>query len=132
LRLHQIQRHINMLIPQRVCANSNGTCPPQRGMQPLGIEIISSSPRHLTTLNFFYLHLFFQPLCNLHNEIAFFFILLQICMQNTSICIIQPHAYNCNTSLLQWQKFFVTNCHTKHLGIYDWIHANLKHIRKNL
>ncbi len=51
LRLHQIQRHINLLIPQRVCANSNSTCPPQRGMQPS--ETISSTLEHFTTLNSF-------------------------------------------------------------------------------
>jgi hypothetical protein len=30
------------------------------------------------------------------------------------------------------KKKIVTNYQTKHIGIYDSIHANLKHIRKNL
>jgi len=42
-----------MLIPQRVCANSNNTCQPQRGMQPLGIETTSCTLGHLHTLKSF-------------------------------------------------------------------------------
>ncbi len=44
------------------------------------------TPYHFWIL--FYFHSLSHPLGNLHNEIAFFFILLLICMQNTSICII--------------------------------------------
>ncbi len=75
-----------------------------------------------------------NPLAICIMKLHFFFILLLICMQNTSICIIQPHVYNCKTSLFQWQKKIkiVINYNTKHHGIYDWIHANFKHIIKNL
>jgi hypothetical protein len=39
-----------------------------------------------------------------------------------------------NVKLLYYngKKKIITNCQTKHLGIYDWIHVNLKHTRKNL
>jgi len=30
------------------------------------------------------------------------------------------------------KKKIVTNYHTKHLGIYYWIHINLKHTKKKL
>jgi hypothetical protein len=52
-KLHQIQWHINLLTHQEVCANSNSTFPPQRGIWPLGIETISRTPWHLTILNYF-------------------------------------------------------------------------------
>jgi hypothetical protein len=52
-KLHQIQWHINLLTHQEVCANSNSTFPPQRGIWPLGIETISGTPWHLTILNYF-------------------------------------------------------------------------------
>jgi hypothetical protein len=41
-----------MLTHQEVCAYSNITYPLQRAMQPLGIETISSIPRHLTISNY--------------------------------------------------------------------------------
>jgi hypothetical protein len=48
--INQIQWHINLLTHHEVCANSNTTCPPQRGMQQLRIELISSTLGHLTIL----------------------------------------------------------------------------------
>ncbi len=53
LRLNQIWWHINLLTHQKVCVNSNTTYPPQRSMQPLGIETISSTLGRLIILNFF-------------------------------------------------------------------------------
>ncbi len=127
MRLHQIKRHINMLIPQRICANSNSTCPPQRGMQPLGIE---TTPWHLTPLNSFLFSfafstpwqlaqwncILFHSTTNLHTK----------CFN-----LIQPWAYNHKTFLLQWQK---KNCHQlSHQTPWNlWlIHVNLKRTRKN-
>ncbi len=47
-KFNQIQSHINLLIHQELCVNSNTTCSPQRGMRPFGIETIWSSPWHIT------------------------------------------------------------------------------------
>jgi hypothetical protein len=65
-------------------------------------------PRTPYHFKLFYFHSLSQPFGNSLHEIAFFFILLLICIQNTLICIIQPCACNCKTFLFQWQK---ENCH---------------------
>jgi hypothetical protein len=104
-KLNQIQSHINLLIHQEVCVNSNTTCSPQRGMHPFGIETIWDSPWHITIWSFFIIFIHsFNPL---HNEIAFFPPLLLICMLNISICILctricylQPFFLNCVLTLV--------------------------------
>ncbi len=116
MRLNQIQWHINLLTHQEVCANWNTTCPPQRGMWPLGIETILSTPWHLTILNSFLFSFIlsspwqlaqwncmpFPFITNLHAKCLNLHYLHEYFIVVSSI--LQPGACNRKTSLLQWQK----------------------------
>ncbi len=120
MKLNQIQFHINLLIHQEVCANSNTSYPPQRGMQPLGIETISCTLKHLTILNFFKFSftlstpwqlaqwncILFHSTTNLHAKYFNLHYLHGHFIVASSI--FQPRAYNRKTFLLQWQK---ENCY---------------------
>jgi hypothetical protein len=61
-------------------------------------------------------------------------------MINTSICILSTHIglnhfYLYHVFLIiklffhNGKKKIEMNCHTKHIGIHDWIYVNLKHTR---
>jgi hypothetical protein len=80
--------------------------------------------------------------CHLYNQIALFPLLLLICMIYTLICILSTrttylHPFDLyhmfaiiKLLFYNGKKKIDRNCHTKHLGIYDWIYVNFKHTRR--
>ncbi len=131
-----------MLTHQEVCANSNTTCPPQRGMWQLRIEIISSTPKHLSILNsFIFSFVLLTPLQLVQWNCILFHSTTNLHAKYLNLHYLHGYFlvafFNCVLAIVKslysnGKKKIVTNCHTKHIGIYDWIHVNLKHTKKNL
>ncbi len=151
MELNPIRWHINLLTHQKVCANPNTTCSPLTSMCPLRIETIWNIANdtlhclyHLMLFSLFMLSLnllHLGPFLLLVQSNCILPPLLLICMIYISICIyatfttylhpfylyhmfviVKPLFYNGKTKI-------DTKCHTKHLGMYDWININFKHTR---
>ncbi len=139
-----------MLTHQEVCANPNTTCSPPRGMCPLGIDTIWDNRWHFTLfIPFnvgFYFHALLQPLASrpflllVHSNCIcprlqlICIIYTSICIYSTLIACLHPfylyHVFVIVKLLCcNGKKKIDTKCHTKNLGIYDWIYVNLKHIK---